>query len=150
MGYARRYKGFVRDTSTLPIKAGDMVTIPKGTPINTTKPGVDVKLAGRSYSVRVHSIGSGRSYHIGHVYSDGTRVVAGLHWRDMYHACRKLGVDYPYGTTPSDDWLLEELEDTGRLEIRGTDILLHMDPPTVTWVGSGGYWMDCDINWLID
>jgi len=58
-----RFEGYVPDKE-LPVKAGDLVTIPKGTAIRTTRPTKDRtgyirKVAGRTYQVRVHHVLNG-------------------------------------------------------------------------------------------
>lgn len=42
--------------SELPLKRGDIVTIPKGTKIQTTMPNAREKIAGRTYKVKIHDV----------------------------------------------------------------------------------------------
>jgi hypothetical protein len=58
----RRFIGY-HEPSSLPVRAGDIVTIPRGTKIRTTRPGAanKVKTAGRTYRVKVDHVLTGRT-----------------------------------------------------------------------------------------
>lgn len=64
-----KYVGF-HEPSELPIKRGDMVTIRKGVIIKTV--GRDLKLAGKTYKVKVDHILPGSS-NTEHVWDEGSR-----------------------------------------------------------------------------
>ncbi len=60
---SKRFEGY-HEERDLPVKRGDLVTIPKGTRIRTTMPakdkaGYQTKIAGRTYQVKVNHILNG-------------------------------------------------------------------------------------------
>lgn len=66
---SKRFEGF-HELDELPVKKGDLVTILKGTTIRTTLPsmtgGYEVKVAGRTYKVRVNHVFEGMNRPAGH------------------------------------------------------------------------------------
>lgn len=59
MSATKRFEGF-HEHHTLPIEKGDLVTIPKGTMVCSTKPGAN-KPASRTYTVKVFRMSTGAS-----------------------------------------------------------------------------------------
>lgn len=57
---AKRFEGF-HENEDLPIKRGDVVTIPKGTKISTTMSNKREKIAGRTFKVKVDHVLNGSS-----------------------------------------------------------------------------------------
>jgi hypothetical protein len=145
-------KGY-HPTENLPLKKGHRVRFPKGTRIKTTNPR---KEGGytllKSQTVTVDHILNGRSIVV--AYKHTARYIRGsMHWRDFYHICQSRGIDYPYQKEPPIEELLKMFEDAGiELEERDasggkcTNLLLHLDNPSVRWSGAGGYWCWADIN----
>lgn len=127
-----QYKGYFADHE-LPLKPGDTVTIPKGTPIRTTGRERH-KVAGRAHSVRVDHILNGRSFTIGHVSSDGTRHHIGLYRTDEAAIVERYGVSS------------RELLHHPDAREHERYIIIPMEPPTIRWAGTGGYWHEVDIN----
>lgn len=145
----------------LPVAPKMRVRIKKGTQLRSTHPQRHGTFeAGRTYTVTVHHVLPGQTYTVGSVYDDGRAVLNGTHWRDLYHLCQSLGIDYPYGSVKNDECLLSELRKTGLLEVvekgHHQSLRLHTQNPKVRWAGSGGYWVEADINdvevvgWYVD
>lgn len=130
-------KGFHHDDE-LPIKPGDTVVVPKGTKIRTMGP-VREKIAGRTYTVKVNHLLNGRSFCIGYVHggvnTPETRHACGMDRYDIEHIVKL------YGGTP--DRLLNHPDVVVR---DGHYLFLPIEPPTVRWAGTGGYWYEVDIN----
>lgn len=159
------------DDKLIPLLPGMQVRIKKGTVLHSTHPRREGKFeAGRTYTVKAHHILPGQTYTLGTIYEkpDGSRktYINGIHWRELYHICQDLGVNYPYSTTPDADLLLEELQKTGQIDIierpsgnfegKVFDVKLHSSNPLVNWAGESGYWVWADINdveiigWYVD
>jgi len=90
-----KYHGF-SDEKTLPIQPGMTVTIPKGTQIRTTHPEGRIRVASRTYKVKVN------------------HLLPGSCMWDNSNAFRSE--------------------------------IVPMTNPSVVWAGTGGYWMEVDMN----
>jgi len=115
----REILGFQYESS-IPVKKGDKVRIKAGTELWTTHPSKDGWFRnGRTRTVTVHHTICGMS-------------VPKHEVEDKYMdlAERALGTDL----------LLEMLEE------KGTYDMFPVHNPRVVWPGSGGYWVECDIN----
>jgi hypothetical protein len=131
-----KYKGAVpRDE--MPFKRGQEIILPKGTPVRSLKRGDYVTT--RKQTIKVHSFGGGMSTHIGYCH-DGVRRSCRIHTRNEEDTIKGL-----YGTNDMD--VLVHHPDA---VVRGIDIFLPLQPPTVVWPGTGGYWCEADINLLLE
>jgi len=158
-------KGYV-DPKWMPVLPGMKARIKKGTMLRSMHPEKKGPFpAGRTYEVKVHHVLPGQTSTIGVIAHQGTEderlFISGMHWRELHHKCKRLGIDYPYGPDVDEKWLLQELKKTGRLQIHDyiphrQSMRLHESNPTVRWAGSGRYWTEADINdveiigWFVD
>jgi hypothetical protein len=126
------FLGFYHD-SEIPFKAGQVVTLPKGTLVQTRLGLVENKRARR---VKIDRILNGMSICVGHVYGGGTRVSFQFGYESDIRRCKEI-----YGTED-----LTQLWPLMRV-INGS-IFLPFSNPVIRWAGSGGYWCDADINQL--
>lgn len=134
----------------LPIKPGMKVKIPKGTAIRTTGPHPKAP-ARRSLTVTVNHTLPGQTITVGHYY------VASETWywtereKDLYWVMRQMGL--PHSTKAEREAALETIKAEAMKNLEDTwghgkvmSARLHTQNPSVRWVGSGGYWMEADIN----
>lgn len=131
------YTGFHHE-NTLPVKAGDTVTFPKGTIVQSTG-GQGLRELVRAQTVKVHHVLNGSSMHVGYERANGEICWSFEHHgylvRDTY------GVDHP-------EKIMDRIVRSQRPECIVTDLWLPLTNPEVCWVGSGGYWQSADINQL--
>jgi len=136
----------------LPIKAGDRVRIKKGIQVRSMHPAQKgVRAIGRTYTVMVDHVLSGRSIHIAEQFPDGELAFTGPGHREMDSYCRRFGIKVrPQLGGDPEAW--KKLLDLPQCQIRDMErdgwkeVYLHLDPPSVRWPGSSGYWMEADIN----
>lgn len=145
------YTGYCEDRE-LHIKKGDYIRIPKGTVLRSFLPGRKGPWkAGKTYIVRVHHIICGRTIIVGHRWPRrDDPVYTGHTESDLLHYCRHLGINIGpriggYSAA------IEELythcyERQSNLNPNIVDLCIDLEPPTVNWAGSGGYWTWADIN----
>lgn len=118
------------EPSALPVKAGDTITIKRGTKVKCR----DITFpAGRNYKVKVNHILRGSSICVGYLCRNGVFEAS---WSDRRDAER---IKKKYGTL--DFAILFPL-----MTVIDRQVFLAMSPPLVRWAGSGGYWAECDIN----
>jgi len=125
------YLGY-HDVNSLPIQAGDEVTITKGT---LYKHRGELREARRAKKVRISHVLCGMSECVGH-YHNG---VVSLYITDRHTLAR---VQKRYGTTP-----LTELWPI--MSVRDGSIFIPVQNPEIVWAGSGGYWSEADINQFV-
>ena len=143
------------NTSDLPIKMGQMVTIPKGTKVKSTHPHRKDYVTKRKMTIKVNHLGSGESWSIGNLYRkegqpDDFRLT-GVNDRDLHYLAECLGL--PHSNKAEDDAALATLIDIAKQNLKpsndtGTafNAFVPVHNPCVTWAGTGGYWCDVDIN----
>lgn len=132
----------------LPYKKGDTVRIKKGTALRSTRSGQTEFTCGRTYTVKVNHTLHGRSIRIGYRRYDPEGTVTeediSFELRSDRNTCLHLfGSDtlevlLPHAVERSH----YDYEDGSRY----VDLYIPVDNPSVRWVGSGGYWMEADIN----
>ena len=109
--------------SSLPVKAGDVVTIPRGTVAKTMHPNRNQYVTARAQKVRVNHTMPGQSYAFSMI---GEREA------------RDFGLDM--------DQLRKMRAEDHKLF---RDSYHHVSNPAVCWAGTGGYWCEVDINDVI-
>lgn len=131
-----KYKGFHQDEQ-LPFKKGQEIVIPKGTPVHSMKRGHFITT--RKQTVTINHFGCGQSFHIGH-FRDGERHAGSHYNRNDIPKLEGL-----YGTAD-----LELLVHHPDAVVKGRDIFIPTQNPSVIWPGTGGYWCEVDINLLLE
>jgi hypothetical protein len=127
------YLGF-HETSELPIKRGQSLTIPKGTIYRHRGQLREVK---RATTIKVHSVMHGMSLCVGHLYQNGE-----VHFSFMdRHDPERIKEIYGHSNV-AELWPLMRVNEYG-------SIFLPISNPEVTWAGSGGYWSEADINQFV-
>lgn len=144
--------------STLPIKKGDKVRIPKGVEVKSRE---GVKISGRPQTVDVNHVLPGVSANVG-ILTKGLEPGGADHWswqirvRDLEDLMRQLGL--PCGNNLDFEVsrqviLIRARENlipcTGDSDCRSFYGRVHVSNPMVRWAGSNGYWRSVDINDLI-
>ena len=128
-----RYTGYC-NLSDLPVREGDEITLPKGTPYTYRG---ELRETGRKTRVKVNHVLEGSDLVVGYYQRTSGHYHLGCASEADMHLVRKL-----YGTDN-----LEELWPRMRVsgDIHAT-IRLPLSNPEVCWAGSGGYWASVDIN----
>lgn len=144
--------------SEIPVTAGMKVRIPKGATLRSMHPSKNGPYpATRTQIVTVHHLLYGCSVTLGHKWPGRDEVQwSGHREKDLLGYCRKLGIEYDYRQASinaaiaelysrcverQSDWPM-----VGPNKGQGIDMVLHLDNPAVRWPGSGGYWVECDVN----
>lgn len=125
------YIGY-HDVNTLPIQAGSVVTISKGT---LYKYRGELREAKRAKKVTIKRVLCGISECVGH-YRNGE---VSLYVHDRHTLAR---IQRQYGNTP-----LTELWPI--MSVRDGYIFIPVQNPEIVWAGSGGYWSEADINQFV-
>ena len=146
------YVGY-HEHSKLPFKVGDVVLLPKGTPVKSTNPARGSYVTNKEQRVRVAAVGSGQSFPVGTV-THCTGLPVNFRWsvsgNDLPHLASVLGL--PYETPPEQSAAHREIERVARQNLKpvGNGIRFIAEVPTlnptVRWAGTGGYWCEADIN----
>lgn len=131
-----KFKGCHKD-GELPFKRGQEIVVPKGTPVHSMKRGHYVTT--RAQTITINHFGCGQSFHIGHLIK-GQRH-AGSH----YNRSDIPKLEGLYGTAD-----LDVLIHHPDAVVKGRDIFLPTQNPSVIWPGTGGYWCEVDINFLLE
>jgi len=123
-----KYKGFHTDSAP-PIKPGTKVRVPKGTMLRTTHPSKDGWYEnGKTRTVTAHHVINGIS----------TPVRELLYQRDRY------GDDDP--TLRGVDWdEVKRIMEDATMDTYQNKMYPTVNPHVV-WPGTGGYWVEADIN----
>ncbi len=129
-----RYAGY-HDLSSLPVRAGDRIRLPKGTPY--THRG-ELRETGRATTVLVNHVLEGEDAIVGVVYPDGRFELKFARDADQY------AIRFLYGT--DDLTALRPRMKVGDREGNCAAIRLPLSNPMVRWAGAGGYWSSVDIN----
>lgn len=129
----------------LPVKRGQYVTIKKGTTVDSRTNPSDKgpRAAGRTYEVKVDHVLPGRAICIGHYWPEkdhlGLHRMEGKYLEPFRHA---------YGIEKLEDLIfycqIREYKATTGATYYG--LFVPIENPKVCWAGSGGYWMEADIN----
>ena len=122
-----RYEGF-HETRALPFKRGQKIVIPAGVTVKTTGPR-KTYVTKRAQTITVGPIMNGTSIPISWALGD-------RHYREPLEA---KGFDF----AP-----LEALRAANSPEYYHGSVAISA--PQITWVGSGGYWCDVDINDILE
>ena len=118
------YEGF-HEEADLPVKRGDRVRVRKGAKLISTHPkkGGEYE-AYRSQVVTVHHIMPGQSY-------DGILTESQRGWLETKGFSEQLAEMDRLRTEDQAAW---------------NDYRIHTKNPRVVWAGTGGYWIEADIN----
>ena len=122
-----RYEGY-HETSVLPVKRGQKVVIPAGVTVRSSGS------RGTYVTKRVQTITVGPIM-------NGQSVPAHYALNDRRY--RKPLEDKGYDFAP-----LEALRDANTKDFYQT--MIPILPPTISWVGSGGYWCEVNLNDILD
>lgn len=118
------YIGF-HTHSTLPEMKGTKVRIPKGTMLRSMHPSKDGWYEnGKTMTITAHHVLNGVSLPV----------------YDLLYQRGKYGSEYPAHSNV--DW--DEVEKL--MENNGSNHLYPTENPRVVWAGTGGYWVEADIN----
>ena len=144
------YLGY-HDEHSLPIKAGDTVTIPKGVTITNVRFGDHV--AAKTYKVRVHHVMPGQSVKASwQTDSDVRRLEADgvdlTEYHDAYNTLKELSDkrDIEFAKEVKDTDYLDRLE---KARLTFYSLWIPTVAPRIVWVGAGGYWSELDINTVL-
>jgi hypothetical protein len=119
-----KYVGFYTDVA-LPVKPGTKIRIKKGTLIKSMHPSKDDWYeCGKTMTVTAHHVLNGIS----------TPAYELLYQR------RRYGDDQPMHRNV--DW--DEVENL--MDSNGSNKMYPVENPRVVWAGTGGYWIEVDIN----
>lgn len=133
-----KFRGY-HEVNGLPFRRGQSVVVPVSTQVDSTNPKRRKFKIRRRQTVRVDHVGCGRSFCIGHVYGDSQRVGSLIDRGDI-----EILQDR-YGTSD-----LDTLVHHRDVVVKGRDIFIPIDNPTIVWAGSGGYWCEVDLNDLLE
>lgn len=133
------------EPSELPIKCGDTVRVKRGTVVKRLFHGE--KRAKQTYTITVDHVLSGRAMNVGtfHPADDqGPDRLALMSFREKYSEpfARIYG-------THNLEALVFYMVAVPRITVSGKvyySLFLPLSNPEVRWAGSGGYWMEADIN----
>jgi hypothetical protein len=134
-----KYRGFHPDNTAFPFKIDQKIVIPAGLTVKSMHPTRGSFVTKRKQWVTLRSFGCGRSFCVGHVYSNGERHGFTSHREDL----TTLGKIY--GTQD-----IHELVNHPDTVVRDGNVFLAVENPTVMWAGAGSYWCEVDINLVLE
>lgn len=127
---------------------GHRVRFPKGTTLRSLHPQrKGPYMAARAQIVTVHHTLPGMTVRIGTVYSDG-HFAPEQRLKDVADYAKRLGMENPWRDADATFAFLRQHaeERPHRLNAKLTEVVLHVENPKVCWPGSGGYWVEAEIN----
>ena len=147
------YEGYC-ETKTLPYKRGQMVTILRGTTLRSKHPQKKGPYAAtRKQTVKIHHFGCGSTLSLGTEYVDPdgtTKFYCLQRQKDVAHYGKRLGYEGDTWKPAFIEWLRSKCvrvqRGSGNYDGKVYDLKLHYENPTVCWPGTGGYWIEADIN----
>lgn len=110
------------------ITRGTLVIIPKGTSVKSTHPSKKEYVTKKDMKVKVHHFMNGMNLPLNDKYSQA----------EVADYLEISGAFCLLGTTIN-----------GEILPRGINASVPVKNPSVTWIGSGGYWCEADINQIV-
>lgn len=145
---------------------GMRVRVKKGAVIQSTNPAhkEGTRTAGRTYTVTVFNTLPARRIRVGTRFPGADEPSYHGHTdSDLYRCAKILGIDtsgktsdqiaeavYALAVEEDGDWPTRTPDGKGGTKPYtgepGKDLWVTLRGPTITWVGSGGYWQDCSVD----
>jgi hypothetical protein len=123
------------ETSTIPFRQHQEIVIPKGTPVRHRG---RVRPAGRTYRIVVDHVLPGSSKAI---------VCITKEERGRYPKAAHLFAEFDRLREASDS---AEGDEAHRLFREAYDMRIPLSSPSVRWAGTGGYWSEAEIDYLLE